>query len=141
MPETRLHDFERQLLRAGVEPKHVRRSVLEIQEHLEDLQVSAIEEGLSESAAAKLASNKMGDLLLIADDIISRTEFKTWASRYPRAASVILPIAYVALLPTRPLFAGVANAHNIARWGACLMLGAVITAVMFLAMQLSIALG
>ena len=41
----------------------------------------------------------------------------------------------------RPLFAGVAKAPEIARWGVCVMLGAAITAAMFLAMQISIVIG
>jgi hypothetical protein len=53
---------------------------------------------------------------------------------------VVLPLAYVALLPTSPLFAGAARAQTIARWGACLMLSAAITGAMFLAMQISILL-
>ena len=55
--------------------------------------------------------------------------------------AVVITLAYLALLPTRPLFAGVARAPEIARWGACMMLGAVITAAMFLAMQISIVIG
>ncbi len=140
MPDLRLQEFERQLLRAGVVPSHARRSTLEIEEHLKDLQENAVEEGATQSAAMTIAQNKMGDLQLIADDIICRVELKTWAYRYPRAASVVLPVAYLALLPTKPLFSGVENAHIIARWGACLMAGAIITAAMFLGMQLSIAL-
>lgn len=140
MPDVRLQEFERQLLRGGVAPSHARRSTLEIDEHLQDLQDDAVEDGMSQSSATTFAQEQMGDLQLIADDIICRVELKTWAYRYPRAASVVLPVAYLALLPTKPLFAGVENAHIIARWGACLMLGAFITAAMFLGMQLSIAL-
>lgn len=140
VPDGRLKDFEQQLLRAGVTPAHAKRSALEIREHLEDLQDEAFGEGLTESAAASLAKNQIGDLQLIADDIISRTELKTWTYRYPRAATLVLPVAYVALLPTKPLFTGVANAPLIARWGGCLLLGAFVTAAMFLGMQLSITL-
>jgi len=140
MPDGQLNKFERKLLCAGVVPSHAKRSAIEILEHLEDLQDNAAEKGMNESDAASFAREQIGDLQLIADDIISRAELKTWAYRYPMAASVVLPIAYLALLPTKPLFAGVANAPLIARWGACLMLGAVITAAMFLGMQFSITL-
>lgn len=140
MPEDQLLDFELHLLHSGVRPCHARRSSLEIREHLIDLHAGAIADGMSESAAAAFARHQIGDLQLIAADIISRTELKTWTYRYPKAASLVLPLAYVALLPTTPLFAGVARARTIARWGACLMLSAAITGAMFLAMQISILL-
>lgn len=140
MPDGRLKAFEQQLLRAGVTPAHAKRSALEIREHLEDLRDEGVCKGLTEAQAASIANNQMGDLQLIADDIIGRAELKTWTYRYPRAATVVLPVAYLALLPTKPLFAGVENAPLIARWGACLLLGACVTAAMFLAMQLSITL-
>lgn len=138
MPDGRLRKFEQQLLRAGITPAHAKRSALEIREHLEDLCDEAVCDGLTDSEAASLAKNQIGDLQLIADDIIGRAELKTWTYRYPKAATIVLPVAYLALLPTKPLFAGVANAPLIARWGACLLLGAFITAAMFLGMQLSI---
>jgi hypothetical protein len=140
MPDGQLNEFERKLLGAGVMPAHAKRSTLEIREHLEDLHDNAAGQGMNETDAAAFALKQIGDLQLIANDIISRAELKTWTYRYPKAASVVLPVAYLALLPTKPLFAGVANAPVIARWGACLLLGAVITAAMFLGMQLSITL-
>jgi len=141
MPESNLNEFEQYLLRAGVIPNQARRFTTEIAEHLEDLQADAIAEGKSASEASATALQHIGDLRVIAEDIVNRPELKSWICRYPRAAALILPITYFALLPTTPLFAGVARAPQIFRWGACLMLGAIITAAMFLAMQLSIALG
>ena len=140
MPEDQLLEFERHLLHSGVRPCHARRSSLEIREHLLDLHAGAVADGMSEHAASDFACQQIGDLQLIAADIISRTELKTWTYRYPKAASLVLPLAYVALLPTTPLFAGVARAQAIARWGVCLMLSAAITGAMFLAMQISILL-
>jgi hypothetical protein len=141
MPESNLKEFEQYLLRAGVVAGRVTRFTNEIAEHLEDLQADAIAEGQSAAEAAATALQHIGDLRVIAEDIVNRPELKSWICRYPRAAVLILPITYFALLPATPLFAGVAMAPQIFRWGACLMLGAIVTAAMFLAMQLSIALG
>ena len=141
MPEAELQDFENYLLRSGVRSCHARRATLEISEHLEDLRAEAIANGLRPEVAAASAEQVIGDLGQIADAIASRPELRTWTFRYPRVARAFLPLAYLALLPTRPLFAGVARAPEIARWGVCMMLGAVITAVMFLAMQISIVIG
>ena len=141
MPDSNLKEFEQYLLRAGVIPSQARRFTTEIAEHLDDLQADAIAEGQSASEAAATARQNMGDMRSIAEDIVNRPELKCWVCRYPRAAGLILPLTYFVLLPITPLFAGVARAPQILRWGVCLMLGAIITGAMFLAMQLSIALG
>jgi hypothetical protein len=60
--------------------------------------------------------------------------------RCPRLARLVLPVAYVVMLPLAPAYAGVANAPIIARWCTCLFLSGLITAAMFLVMQFSIAL-
>jgi hypothetical protein len=60
--------------------------------------------------------------------------------RCPRLARLVLPVAYVVMLPLAPVYAGVANAPIIARWCTCLFLSGLITAAMFLVMQFSIAL-
>lgn len=138
MPEARLIEFERHLLGSGVLARHARRATRELREHIEDIRDDALAHGLTSSDAAVLARKKIGDLEFIAADIISRTELKTWTWRYPKSARILLPLAYVALLPTLPLFAGVARAQSIARWCTCLMLSALVTAALFLAMQLSI---
>lgn len=141
MPEAELQDFENHLLRSGVRSCHARRATLEISEHLDDLFAESIAGGMPAAMAAAYAREAIGDLRQIADDLVSRPELRVWTFRYPRVARVFLPLAYLALLPTRPLFAGVAKAPEIARWGACMMLGAAVTAAMFLAMQISIVTG
>ena len=140
MPEAELRDFENRLTRSGVQSCHARRITLEISEHLDDLRAEAIAGGMPGAMAAEHARQAIGDLRRIAEDVVGRPELRTWTFRYPKVARVCLPLAYIALLPTRPLFAGVARAPEIARWGACMMLGAAITAAMFLAMQISILL-
>lgn len=141
MPEAELQDFENYLLRSGVRSCHARRATIEIHEHLEDLRAEAIADGLRPEVAAMNARQVIGDLRQIADAIVCRPELRVWTFRYPRVARAFLPLAYLAMLPTRPLFAGVAKAPEIARWGVCVMLGAAITAAMFLAMQISIVIG
>lgn len=140
MPEAPIRDLQRHLLRSGVSTRYARRTATELNEHFDDLMQEAIADGLTEHAAVNVSYERLGDLRKIAAEIICRNELKTWVYRYPVAARVLLPVAYLALLPITPVFAGVARAQQIARWGACLMLSAVVTAAMFFAMQVSIAL-
>jgi len=46
----------------------------------------------------------------------------------------------LALLPAVPVMAGIAHVGYLARWLMCIFLGGVVTAAMFLLMQLSIVL-
>ena len=141
MPELELHQFEQYLLRAGVARRFATRASLEIRDHFDDLVCDARADGMTESQAKDCAADRLGYLRDIADAMLCRPELRVWTQRYPKLARICLPVAYIALLPTTPLFAGVARAQDLARWGVCMMLGAAITAVMLLVMQFSIAFG
>jgi hypothetical protein len=114
--------------------------VAELEDHFEDLQYEAIEKGRSASEADAFAKRRIGDQAEIAERMLQTSEFKTWVYRYPRIARVYLPVAYAILLPVSPVLTGIANPWSIVRWGAALMLSAGVTALMFLTMQLAIAL-
>ena len=57
-----------------------------------------------------------------------------------RIAALVYPITFLALLPAAPVFLGYTYANYLARWAACLFLSAVVTAGMFLFLQLAITL-
>ena len=132
--------FRDQLVMAGVTPRIVRRIVDELADHQADLVAEAEASGMSQDAAVAYATDRIGNMDLIAERMLSNVEFKTWVYRYPRIARVYLPLAYVLALPAAPVIAGIAHAETVARWGAALMLGAGVTAAMMLAMQLAILL-
>ena len=129
------------LLESGVAPRHVRRMLAELHDHLDDLRQEAIENGDDSVAANDRALRKIGDQRLLARKILEQPELRTWAYRYPRIARIYYPLAYVLLLPAAPVFSGAAKASLVARWGAAMLLSATLTAAMLLGMQLSIAFG
>jgi len=141
MRDRTFSELRHSLLASGIAPRHVRRMLIELHDHLDDLQQEAVQKGCDPFQAHQRALRAIGDQRLLARKILERPELKTWVYRYPRIARIYYPVAYVLLLPAAPVFAGVARASMIARWGAALMLSATVTAAMFLAMQLSIALG
>ena len=141
MGDSTFGDLRRTLLDSGVAPRHVRRLILELHDHCDDLRNEALADGCDPLAATARAMRRMGDPQLLARKIIGMAELRTWAFRYPRIARVYYPIAYVLLLPAAPVFAGMARASMLARWGTALLLSATVTTAMFLGMQLSIALG
>ncbi len=139
MPNKALQGFHLRLIDAGVSARVANRAVQEFSDHIDDLAIESMNDGFDAEQAERRALAQLGDLAAIAKEMASRTELKVWVYRYPRLARLVLPILYFALLPTAPIFAGVAKAPVIVRWGTCAMLGAAITALMFLVLQLSIA--
>jgi hypothetical protein len=141
MREPNFKQFQSDLLQVGISPRHVRRTACELREHLDDLVDAEIEAGCSVEDARRVAAQQMGDLQDVAVAMQACPELRSWSYRYPRIAVVVYPLTCLALLPAMPVIAGVAHAPQLARWGACMLLGGAVTAAMFLVMQLSISLG
>jgi hypothetical protein len=140
MRDENFRSLKSRLLESGVSPKHVRRIVIELRDHHDDLVDECLAGGASAEEAVAMASARIGDPGRIADRILGTPELRTWIYRYPRVARLYLPVAYALLLPAAPVFAGIANPGVVMRWGAALMLSAGVTAAMLLSMQLAIVL-
>lgn len=141
MPEPDFDQLRQNLMQAGIAPRHAIRTTLELEEHFFDLKEELMSEGFSQRNAELEASRQLGSLAGIAELVTARSELLRWPFRYPRVGRIVLPIACALLLPISPLLVGVSYASTIVRWGAIVSLSAVITAGMFLAIQLSITLG
>ncbi len=139
MPNSDFNVLRDHLLDSGVAPRHVVRIILELSDHHEDLELEALQYGCDRETAMAQAKDRLGSPETIATHVLKQPELRCWMHRYPRLAQVVFPVAYVAMLPLAPVYAGVANAPIIARWCTCLFLSSLITAAMFLVMQLSIA--
>ena len=140
MPRPDFDQLASELLRAGVSPRHVRRTVIELSDHFDDLVDNAIGQGVDVRDAEARALRDLGefpDLVLAARE---RPELRSWANRFPHVALVIYPLTCLALLPALPVLAGVAHATQLARWAMSILLSGLVTASMFLILQLSIVL-
>ncbi|MGH9885004.1 MAG: hypothetical protein ACREBE_05730 [bacterium] len=82
-----------QLLRGGVAPKHVRRTIDELQSHHADLVAEAQSRGRSLDEAALEASARLGDEDALAAEIIARPELRSWTHRWPWVAYCMTPVA------------------------------------------------
>jgi hypothetical protein len=140
MPSLKLTQFENDLLRAGISPRHVRRTVSELADHFDDLVDSALAAGAELDSARERALTELGDLHDLTLAIRSHPELRSWAYRFPYVALIVYPLTCLALLPAVPVMAGVAHAGYLAKWVACIFLSGVVTASIFLFLQLSIAL-
>ena len=140
MPGPDFRRLERELLRLGIAPGHVARTVGELADHFDDLVDASLVDGLNAREAEEAALERFGDV----DDIVyameARPELRGWAWRWPKIALLVYPLACIAALPAAPVIAGVHNAPLVARWTACLLLSGLVTATMFLVLQLLITL-
>ena len=140
MPRPDFGALQAQLLRSGLSPRHVRRTITELDEHFDDLVDAAVAKGAGVHAAERQALQDLGDMHQIAAVIDERPELRSWAFHHPRIAIVLYPLACLAVLPAVPLLAGVRNASYLGRWMACAALSGVVTASIMLFLQLSITL-
>jgi uncharacterized membrane protein len=135
-----LSELQNELLRSGVAPRVVRRTVGELSDHYEDLVDCALADGVESDAAEQRALAELGDWHDLAAAVRSRPELRSWAHRFPYLALIVYPLTCLAVLPAMPVMVGVANAAHLVRWAACIVLSAVVTSAIFLFMQLTIAL-
>jgi hypothetical protein len=140
MREPDFQQFASELLRVGIAPRHVRRTVAELREHLDDLVDAALESGIELQFAREEAAAQMGDLQEVVIAMRACPELRSWPYRFPYIAVVVYPLTCLAVLPAIPVLAGVAHASALARWTACVLFGGLVTAVIFLVLQLSIVL-
>jgi hypothetical protein len=83
MRDLDLRELRVRLLRGGVAPKHVNRTLKELRHHFADLEQKALSEGLSRKEAAARASEQIGDTELVIEEALARPELKSWAYRWP----------------------------------------------------------
>ena len=89
-------NFERlrvRLLKGGIAPKYVRRNLLELRNHFEELVDQKQAEGLSESQARSSAIEMLGDEDKLVAEAKSKRELLSWSRRYSKSVYLCLPLA------------------------------------------------
>ncbi|HVW73891.1 MAG TPA: permease prefix domain 1-containing protein [Rhizomicrobium sp.] len=79
------------LLAGGIAPRHVRRYLAELSEHLDDLTAEQRAAGFDPQDAAIRARARLGDDAELAQAMLARKEFRSWAARAPWAFFGLLP--------------------------------------------------
>lgn len=138
MPNPDLDTLADELLRAGIAPDVVGRTVAELDDHFEDLVLEQRQRGLERDAAERFALQQLGNLDVVAECMRAEPGLRSWAWRWPKLALVVYPIACLAALPAVPFIAGVEHRESVARWMAGLLIAGLFTASMFLVLQLAI---
>jgi hypothetical protein len=129
MPDTQFEALKLELLKGGVAPVYVARTILELEEHYADLEHDALDLGLSANDAARAARTAIGDERALAAAILARPELLEWRTRWPRVAVWVRSAAAIGVLPGLPLMFCIEHRPEIARWGAALGVAAAIVGV------------
>jgi hypothetical protein len=89
-------ELRERLLRAGVAPRHVRRYLRELADHLADLRVEEEQAGRGEMDAEEAALERLGGVKELADAMIAKPELRAWSARAPWVVFGIGSVAWVA---------------------------------------------
>ncbi len=87
-----LDELRERLLRAGVAPRHVRRYLTELNEHLDDLRAEEERAGRSRFEAEAAALSRLGSMDVLAEAMIGRRQLQSWSARAPWAIFGLAPI-------------------------------------------------
>jgi hypothetical protein len=89
-------ELRERLLRAGVAPRHVRRYLKELAEHLADLTEEEECAGHGRADAESAALIRLGGMDELAQAMIERREFQSWCVRAPWAMFGFAPLLFLA---------------------------------------------
>jgi hypothetical protein len=87
----RFEDLRETLLKGGVSPRHVRRYLTELSEHLDDLTAQQREAGYGAEDAAIRARARLGSNAELAGAMLEQKQFHSLAARAPWAVFGLLP--------------------------------------------------
>ena len=91
------HELRERLLRAGVAPRHVRRYLAELVDHLADLTAEEERAGCNRADAEATALARLGGMDELAQAMIGQRQFQSWCVRAPWATFGIAPILLLAV--------------------------------------------
>jgi hypothetical protein len=98
------HELRERLLRAGVAPRHVRRYLNELADHLADLTAEEERAGLPRADAESAALLRLGGIDDLAKAMTDQRQFQSWSSRAPWAAFGLTPLVLLAAVWLVALF-------------------------------------
>jgi hypothetical protein len=91
-----LTELRERLLRAGVAPRHVRRYLTELADHLADLEANEGRIGRSRAEAESAALVRLGGMDDLAKAMIEQDQFQSWCARAPWAMFGLVPVVVLA---------------------------------------------
>ena len=87
-----LQEIRTVLLRGGVAPRFVKRTIGELQDHYADIRHTLLKEGYTAEQADNEAAIRIGDLREIARETLGRNELKSRISLWPKTTFLLGPV-------------------------------------------------
>ena len=115
--------FRTALRRRGMPEAYAARCERELTEHLEDLRAEAIADGMSVPRADQHATEVIGDLNRLANNLSAAMKQGTWWGRHPIIGFAVLPVVCFTSALLALLFLGAILGHFAGWWGARETLG------------------
>lgn len=101
MPKSPLDELKSLLRSRWVKPRYAVRALRELEDHLADLEAAARERGLSPADAQAVAARDLGDVRVIADQLVQGLQRHTSVGQHPWLVFGALPLPlFVALRKT-----------------------------------------
>jgi hypothetical protein len=91
-----LNELRERLLLAGVAPRHVRRYLTELADHLADLRVEEERAGRRRVDAESAALARLGKMDDLAEAMIEQRQSQSWSARVPWATLGLAPLLFLA---------------------------------------------
>jgi hypothetical protein len=89
------HEIRERLLRAGVAPRHVRRYLRELDDHLADLIAEEERAGRSGADAEAAALARLGDTNELARAMLEQPQFRSLSARAPWTMASLAPLVFL----------------------------------------------
>jgi hypothetical protein len=90
------YELRERLLRAGVAPRHVRRYLTELADHLADLRAEEERSGRNPKDAESAALARLGEMDNLVKAMIEQRQFQAWSARAPWAFFGLAPLFLLA---------------------------------------------
>jgi hypothetical protein len=137
MRDERLESLRLELLRGGVSPLYVDRTIVELGEHYADLESAALAAGQTPTEAARSAAAALGNQGELVAAVLARSELLSFSTRWPRVAYCLQSAAAIGTLPGLPLLYCIEHRPELARWSAAIgaataLMGSVLAALNWL---------
>lgn len=88
-------ELRERLLQAGVAPRHVRRYLRELSDHLADLTAEEERAGLGRADAEAAALDRLGGVDDLAKAMTERRQLQSWCARAPWAMCSVAPLLFL----------------------------------------------
>ena len=92
MHDERFASLAERLLRGGISPRHVRRTIFELQCHSDDLVSELMAAGCLKEESEARASARLGTEDVLVESMLARSELRSWTAKWPWVAFGLLPL-------------------------------------------------